>query len=524
MTRFDPVQTARLQLVDLVLAEDDCPPDRWAVAVALETRGIRDVDARERFGASSVFELSADIFERCRSRIAAELRAPHAPEGPQHAATGRFVVCYGRGIFLALPMVVLQMGSIAGLQLSGRLTGAQATAVALGTVLSLVAAGGFVQAIGRLGHLYRASASYRLAGQVSALLMAIGFVAAIAVAGLFALASVTASLFPTGVVTATTVYTVLLAALWLALAVLYMLESPTAILIVVASWIGMLVFLFRSTPLGTYEAHWASIALAAVVAAALGFRELQKLARGSTRGFRLPPLPYLVRTAAPYLGYGVLYFSFLFADRVVAWLAAAPSGYVLFSSHPYELGMSWAGLSLVLTIALLNYTVHTFAEILIPTQKRFRALDVRGSNHSFERFYLRQLVLFGTLVVLSGVVTYEGVLWLRQFEELSLVGAFFGDTVTYNVVLWAILGYALLVWGLLNSVFLFFLSLPQLVLRSLAPALAVNVVVGVVLTQTGEYWESVLGLAAGAFVFAFLSTRYTIRVFRELDYHYYASC
>ena len=77
--------------------------------------------------------------------------------------------------------------------------------------------------------------------------------------------------------------------------------------------------------------------------------------------------------------------------------------------------------------------------------------------------------------------------------------------------------------GLMNSVFVFSLSRPMFVLQAITAAVVVNAVVGFVLSRTLAYWYSVVGLTVGALVFAAVSTRYAMRVFRNLDYYYYSA-
>jgi hypothetical protein len=95
--------------------------------------------------------------------------------------------------------------------------------------------------------------------------------------------------------------------------------------------------------------------------------------------------------------------------------------------------------------------------------------------------------------------------------------------VTQPVFWWAAIGYVFVVWGLLNSVFLFGLSRPSFVLRSLAPALALNVAVGFILSRTVRYDLAVVGLTAGSMAFMLISGYYTRRTLKNLDYFYYSA-
>ncbi len=143
-------------------------------------------------------------------------------------------------------------------------------------------------------------------------------------------------------------------------------------------------------------------------------------------------------------------------------------------------------------------------------------------NAHFERFYARQLVLLALFSIVAAVIVYYGVLALRGIGDEKL-GRALDSPVTNNVFFWGALGYSILVWPLLNGVFFFSLSRPAFVLRALAPALLVTIVVAFVLSRAESYYDGSIGLTAGALTFALISTAYAIRVVRRLDYYYYSA-
>jgi hypothetical protein len=61
------------------------------------------------------------------------------------------------------------------------------------------------------------------------------------------------------------------------------------------------------------------------------------------------------------------------------------------------------------------------------------------------------------------------------------------------------------------------------VVPALLAALLVNAVVGWQLSREESYWMAVVGLAAGALVFAVATTVAALRVLRRLDYYYYSA-
>jgi len=85
------------------------------------------------------------------------------------------------------------------------------------------------------------------------------------------------------------------------------------------------------------------------------------------------------------------------------------------------------------------------------------------------------------------------------------------------------LGYILLAWGMLNSLYLFTLGQTLQPLRSILYAALLNIIVGFLLSRFVGYEYSVVGMLCGAGLFAFLTVRATHAYFKNLDYYYYAS-
>jgi hypothetical protein len=238
----------------------------------------------------------------------------------------------------------------------------------------------------------------------------------------------------------------------------------------------------------------------------------------------MPRYSIIAWAVSPYFVYGVLYFGFLFLDRVIGWSApytagGEPSPYFIWFRTAYEVGIDLALISLILTIAMLEYTINEFATMIIPTQESYGAFDVRSHNRSFRAFYVRQLILLVIVAVISVIVSNYVVEWLRTLPWASMGD----DLVTPFVYRWGMVGYGFLSLGLLNAVFFLSLSRPRFILRAIGVGFLVNVIVGFILSRVVVYYYSVFGLVVGAIVFGLLSTWYAWRVMGELDYYYYSS-
>ena len=81
-------------------------------------------------------------------------------------------------------------------------------------------------------------------------------------------------------------------------------------------------------------------------------------------------------------------------------------------------------------------------------------------------------------------------------------------------------GYALFAAALLDGLLLFSLNRPAAVLRALLPALLVNLITGYVLSHVAGAEFAVIGLVAGAGVFAFGARRGVQEALKRPDFAY----
>ncbi len=513
-------------LVEFVLTQTGSPVDRWAVAATLESRGLRDVDAQRLYGEADIFGLASRVHAQCRDVLASADREPVRPSALRwYRRTGRFLTFYVRGSFTGLPILVQVLAVVllgSSLWSSPRFDNTQASVVAIATLLSFLVTGGFVQAGGRLGLYYLEQQSYLLARRICLQIVLLGAAAVVLVGVGAALANVVGNWMPGPLVLVAAAYYLLLSLLWLLLGVLYAMQLRLAILACFVVGITVVVLVQALTSTSVETAHWLGLSAADITAAVWSWRALGRRVRAagaSARLARLPRRALLVHAAAPYFRYGVLYFAFLFLDRTTSW-SAGDDPLPLWFDTPYEIGLDIALLVLVLTLPQLEYTVHEFSASIGAVQETYRGEQAQEHNRHFVRFYLRQLALLAVLVVVSASVLSAGLVALADAEAVAVDTT---DPITVAVFAWGVVAYALLVLSLLNGVFLFSLSRPRLVVPALFLALVVNAAVGWYLSRSIDYWYGVVGLAAGALVFAVLTTVAALRVLRRLDYYYYSA-
>jgi len=255
------------------------------------------------------------------------------------------------------------------------------------------------------------------------------------------------------------------------------------------------------------------------------FRLLAAMTAGDLRLGKLPRPSVRAYLVAPYFIYGFFYFLNLFLDRIVSWSAPHPEipPYVIWFRTPYELGMDWALISLVLTLALMEFVIQEFSHFQLPVQKAVKFANLDHYTKFFKSLYDRFFIVLLGVGIADIFVTYFGVLYFRQFSGVQEIRNFFASPITFITFYGASAGYFFIALGLYNSLFFFTLSRPEFVLKSIIPATAVNLLVGLFASRWFDYQYGVLGLVAGGLTFAFLSWRYARRFFRQLDYYYYSA-
>jgi hypothetical protein len=302
------------------------------------------------------------------------------------------------------------------------------------------------------------------------------------------------------------------------------------LLFTLATVLGILIvhYIILFSDWGMVVAHAIGLVVAILLSTVAGWMILYTRAHKAEEAFSVSELPrnsILAYTTGPYFTYGVLYFSFLFVDRILAWSSETGRGflaYFIWFDSRYELGMDWALFCFQFTVGVLEFVMEEFSARILPAEQVATAERISTFNRQFSSFYYRHLILFLVVSVLSIVVAYVGMLQLRRSGMFPFIEVFF-NPITRFVFWWAAVGYVLLVWGLFNSNFLFALSRPIFVLRALGCGLLVNLLSGLVLSRVLGFEMAVIGMTLGALTFLLVSSYYTRQVFRNLDYYYYSA-
>jgi hypothetical protein len=478
--------------------------DHWEATAVVEALGYNDGRVQREFGLANTLEVGEYIWEG-----RAPVGVPLPPWIPETESTGRIVA---RSAISTLVYAVPWLSVFVGQTLSPTammLPSQVAPAVALALMFSLVVSGGFVQAIVRRGEFYVGNLQVGLAREVIRVLtragMLITVVVALAGVGLgwyFELAGWPALILGADVF-------VTLSALWMVCGTFAIRRQQWRVSVTFG--FGFVAFL-AARQLGadvlTAQLVAATVLLIAALAQSRGL-----FADGQARpaSVNLPQLSVVVYRTAPYFWYGIAYFSFLFADRLVAGTAGSGVDAAFGIPVPYVAGMELALLTFLLAASGLEVAGALFSRALTNEARQPFLGDSRPLVTAMQRHHTRALLLAVGTFIVAAVLVAAGARALLS-DTLSLV--------SWRLLLVGDLAYLCLALGLVNALALFQTGRPWAAVRGLSIALGINLAAGFILGHFyGSYFASA-GLLCGALAFVILSTADVRQAVARPDFSY----
>jgi hypothetical protein len=504
------------------------PIDVYAIVAVLETYGLRDLDARERFGASDVFGLADELFAEARAKAKRYPYIPPVEDVPQQR--GRFVLEYARGLLSNAPWA-LQIASLLmfgyAFGVYAKFDGTAVTVAGVGMMLSFFVSGGFVQALGRMASFYNGQYSYALTRQMYYRVWLIGAGAVLLSALVLDGVNWFVPLFPEESLAIGLMYYVCCGLMSLSLTLFYTLDKHIGLFFSTLAGVVAMILIMEFTPLSVYVAHWTGF----LVTSAVGFVWLHLLLKKLTermskqqRNVHLPRFAALAPSVLPYFFAGSLYFGFLLVDRLMSWSLVPEDIHLTLWIHAgYEMLIIWAFVAFSLMLPLLEYIGRDFVKLAQQTQSRFAVTEQAAHNKVFFDRYMQYWLMLAVAGIITGLLTYFGYEFTQGSASSVSVLTSASPLLARQVLICGIVGYMLLAWGLVNVIILNTLSRPWDSVRAYLWAISLNIAFGYWLSRSYGYWFSIVGMTLGALVFALLTMVSVVRVLRQMDYRYYAS-
>ena len=508
------------KLAELIAKVEAVSPqlvDCWQATATIESLGYTDRIIKAEFGFDNALAMGEYIYQQNssngdRGNSPIEKKPNVDRETTIAKEIYAFVDRFSRSFVYAIPLISLLALSNIETSDSWRFISPQLAALfTIATLASLITSGGFVQAIARRGEFYLGLGLPKQAKQACISLLGWGMLTSFVLAVLSLWFGFYRSLFPDRYLIMGAGYYLILSLLWMLLSMLSLLSiwgTPLALIGLTALyWLVRLGVQMAALEAQVVAIFIISIVLSIAIAILFGKRQDNNANEGNI------PLPSLSATAysiAPFFTYGVVYFCFIFADRLVAgWAVDSASGLIFAIDSAYQRGMDLALLNFLLAVPLSEYLAY---KLINYWYKQARIVSYENTAILSKQLKQRYWILIGiTLLFFTLVATFTiGIPtpqpWATDNITLSWLGC---------------LGYLLLVLGLLNAVILFSLNMAYCAIVSLFPGLIANLSFGYICANAIAPEWAVLGLVIGSTVFFVLSRRKVINAIDNPDYAYY---
>ncbi len=493
-------------LEELIATVDRTHPklvDRWEATAVVESLGYSDRRVAESFGVASTLAVGS-LLLREQSRHPGPAATPPPVQNSGEATLAKAAVS---SLVYAMPWLLVFLTESRKPEIFHMAPGLAAP-LSLALMASLVVSGGFVMAIARRAQFCLGIAQPGLARSACLYLIFAGLAAATIVALAGVLLGWYFSLFSIPVLVLAALYFIVATALWMHCAVLGVGRQSWRIPVVFVA--GAAAFTAAWT-LGapTLVAQVAALS-AALMGAVVQFRQIFAVTDGGPIGKERVNPWIVAHGLVPYFLYGVLYFSFLIADRVAAGAAVASRGGAFNVPQIYKDAMDIS----LLTFLLAGAAVECCNLVFMRGWRKASQLPFgAGASSLLRRWHALTAVMVAAVAgVALAVWAVAEPLTRRSIDGLSGAILVVGD-----------IGYLLFAVGLLNALALLSIDRVWSATRSLAGAVVINLVAGTVLGHLfGAHYASA-GLAAGGAVFAVRTSRKLKRTLKKADTLYVAA-
>lgn len=502
--------------------------DRYEIAAILESDGWTDTRAAEEFGVGSVFALAADLWDIAGKDVKAEpLPVEPRQSVPQYIlmVTRSFM----KGMIFALPMAISIFAMLTlrfSLWSFENLSVELATAIAIGTIMSFMAIGGFTQAIARRGYLYVNQGYYNMARRITFYFVRMGYMLCLLFSAALLLFNSFFGMFPHRITLIMVVYFLFLSAIWLSVTIMYILEKEIVFTGLLAVGILIVYLFYIVLQLDIILSQLIALIIVSTAGYLIALYLFTSAERKMDKGI-IPLLPrssIIVYSTLPYFGYGFLYFSFLFLDRIVAWSTNTTyMPYLIWFRGPYELGLDLALLTMIVPMGFIEVVVKELMVHMEVSQKNYMGRANKVMNKAYIRMYIKRMVVVAVFAAINAVAFYYIVSHINLNSVFAFRGSLISNEITSFVFTVAVIAYNILCIGMMNALVLFCLSQPEMAGRAVLTAILANCVIGFLLSRWIDHQFAVVGLLCGCLVFLVITSRLVFKVLKELDYYLYAT-
>ncbi len=501
------------------------PLDYWEIAALLEIYGIRDMDAKNEYNFENVFEMAKYLLKYIDNKQYPSKVLTVWEELPPFLT--RISKNYIRGLAFAMPMFIQIFFTLAigyaiwsGIDMDKT----KATVIALGTFLALIVTGSSAQAIGRKGLFYLKQEEYILASNVTKVLFNIGLVLVAIVGIVLTIFNIFFQILPTYYFFVLITFFLLLSLLFLNTSVYYMFEEYTKIVYFFMIGIVLVYISHGILKIKLPEAQFIALLILNIVLSFFAYKKVRDLKKNIVaEGEGVPRASILFYSLIPFYTYGLFYFVFLITDRMVAWsVENTAKPYFIWFDVPYELGLDWALVALVLLMGFTEISINEFMYRINDMIVSYKYYQYKQFNNKVFEFFKKFNFIYLASSITIIILTFLSVWVASKMSDYKYIENFLNGYTPF--VYWvAAISYAFMVNGLMNILFIFSFSRQNLTVKAILIATFVNIIIGMILSRMIGLEYAVVGLFAGSVVFWGLSFSYTVNMLKRLDFYYYSS-
>lgn len=485
------------------------PVSSLQVAALLESAGLTDGIAQQRYGYYDIFALAEQLMKEWIG-VETAVSPPVLPTDTWWEIGNNYL----RGPLGLVPVVLLSF-IIAVFQEFGQWQTNQTLILGLAMLVSLFVTSGFIQAGSRK------TSGYLSQGNVPAVRKMIGVMVRLngAVVGGTAVL-ITLFLFisewlpPKDIVLFAISY-LTLSCLWLVAALLFMLNAvpwfaATLLLGIGSSYLTLQLLRQFQIPTGYTTAIAALVGLTAVLLATgqTVHRYLPTNQANQKQKVVLPPYPQMLVNLTPYFIYGMVYVLFIFSGHVVGWVGFVRQGFSWVEAiSTAEMGLTAALGGFILVGGVAEDTIRRFWHRVQPYQLATPQQTSAQFSRTLELFFRREQLRFLVALLSCYSLVLLATRWLPPITT---------SPTTQIVFLVGSFTYAIMAWGIFHSMFLVTFSQPWQAIHALCLGIGLTLVPGLL-------WSSTVGFVCGSLGFSLLAAWKLKRLMRRADYFYYTS-
>ena len=382
------------------------------------------------------------------------------------------------------------------------------------TMASLITSSGFVQMISRRGLFYMGLKDPIQANRICIPILLMGIFTTIFLGSIGIIFGFYQGLAADGYIIIAGIYYVVLSTIWMLFAIVglqYQFAAPGILIGITCCFFIFRVFI----KLSALESQVAMISIAFILLVILSISNWIKHRSTKPKFGKLVALPHLsvlVYLLVPYFLYGIAYFGFIFADRLVANTATG-GHYRLGSENSlgYQDSMDLALLNLLLIVPLVEYCSYKLITYWYDRAKSMTLAEADSLSWMLQRKYWSSI---------KRILLYFGLLISFTILLLSILHRGQSDSI---LTLVACIGYLLFAIGLFNTVILLSLNRLQDILGILATAMSIDFIIGYLVSSLFGVYFAVVGLTIGAIFFAVNSTKKVLKAIDRAEYCYFYS-